>query len=79
MFFNIFWNTVLGDRHLDPGQVPNGARCGQGRMCINSRCVPIVLPAQCNSCSGAFPTCIQDANCHCAVSPQSCSEGKIRL
>ncbi len=33
--------------NFDAGQVANGTRCGEGRVCDTSRCVPVASPTPC--------------------------------
>ncbi|XP_049859100.1 pneumococcal serine-rich repeat protein [Schistocerca gregaria] len=60
----------LGLNEVDPGLVPNGAKCGEGKMCVSQRCMPVgslraaaVCPQNCNG-NGV---CNSRGHCHCAT------------
>ncbi|KAI4460525.1 adam a disintegrin and metalloprotease domain [Holotrichia oblita] len=65
----------LGLSVLDPGLVPDGAKCGDGRMCVNQTCLPVeTVRTRCpNDCSGNG-VCNSLGNCHCNVgfAPPTC-------
>ena len=52
--------------------VPNGAKCGANRMCIDTICAPI--PEEFCSCNNRG-VCNQKSECHCDVgwAPPDCS------
>lgn len=55
-----------GYKSYDPGQVPNGAKCGDNSMCVDSKCVPVPeTPDHCD-CNGRG-TCNQFKECHCDI------------
>ncbi|XP_068625731.1 uncharacterized protein Meltrin [Battus philenor] len=64
----------LGLSDVDPGMVPDGAKCGDNRMCLNQRCVDVdtVKEAIANketavcpsNCSG-HGVCNSEGHCHC--------------
>nr|XP_026498729.1 disintegrin and metalloproteinase domain-containing protein 22 [Vanessa tameamea] len=64
----------LGLSEVDPGMVPDGAKCGEDKMCLNQKCVPVagvveVISQKQNSvcpsnCSG-HGVCNSEGNCHC--------------
>lgn len=63
----------FGLQTVDPGLTPNGARCGEDRMCVNQRCRPLEalwlegVGAQCaGNCSG-HGVCDNTGSCHCEV------------
>ncbi|XP_076058240.1 uncharacterized protein LOC143035271 [Oratosquilla oratoria] len=53
----------------DPGLVPDGAKCGNGKMCVNQKCLPVadlkVSPCP-YSCHGNG-VCNSLGHCHCHV------------
>uniref|UniRef100_A0A336MLR0 CSON003023 protein n=1 Tax=Culicoides sonorensis TaxID=179676 RepID=A0A336MLR0_CULSO len=59
----------LGLETMDPGLAPNGAKCGEGKMCFNQSCVSV------EHLKKSFVTCKDDCNgngicnslgnCHC--------------
>ncbi|KAF2884513.1 hypothetical protein ILUMI_21658 [Ignelater luminosus] len=59
----------LGINEIDPGLVPNGAKCGESKMCVNQKCVSIdslraagrTCPNNCNN-NGV---CNSLGHCHC--------------
>ncbi|XP_055377516.1 putative uncharacterized protein DDB_G0277255 isoform X2 [Condylostylus longicornis] len=71
----------LGLESIDPGLTPNGAKCGDNKMCVNQKCVSIdnfriqgrgiACPENCNG-NGV---CNSKGNCHCFVgfSPPYCN------
>lgn len=58
----------LGLETVDPGLVPNGAKCGENKMCLNQRCTPVEKirgRISCpNDCSGNG-LCDNKGMCHC--------------
>ncbi|XP_046591917.1 uncharacterized protein LOC107216740 isoform X1 [Neodiprion lecontei] len=74
----------LGLNEVDPGLVPDGAKCGTGKMCVNQKCMPVAAmrltsPAgsdACpNNCSGNG-VCNSQGHCHCRLGfqPPRCDE-----
>ncbi|XP_037026148.1 disintegrin and metalloproteinase domain-containing protein 12 isoform X2 [Bradysia coprophila] len=71
----------LGLQSVDPGLTPNGAICGDGKMCIRQKCLSIVslrasgigldCPENCNG----HGTCDNKGHCHCdnGFAPPTCS------
>jgi hypothetical protein len=58
----------LGLDSVDPGLVPNGAKCGTNSICVNQKCVSVKSFLQTNPCyqncnSNGF--CDNKGNCHC--------------
>lgn len=59
----------LGTNQIDPGLTPDGAKCGDGKMCVNQKCRDVL------SLRKQYPSCEQDCNgkgwcnnkghCHC--------------
>lgn len=70
-------NVDLGLQDIDPGLVPDGARCGDQKMCVGQRCVPVAsvrgegCPRNCNG-NGE---CNNLAKCHCrpGFAPPHCN------
>ncbi|KAH8383474.1 hypothetical protein KR009_008880, partial [Drosophila setifemur] len=71
----------LGLQTTDPGLTPNGAKCGEDKMCVNQRCLPVATVRQkgmgraCpDDCSGNG-ICNSQGHCHCDVGfgGESCS------
>nr|CAD7443280.1 unnamed protein product [Timema bartmani] len=67
----------LGLNQVDPGLAPDGAKCGDGKMCVNQKCMSVgslrkggVCP---KACSGNG-VCNSLGHCHCIVgfSPPNC-------
>ncbi|XP_067934583.1 zinc metalloproteinase-disintegrin-like VLAIP-B [Watersipora subatra] len=56
----------VGYKNYDPGQVPNGADCGNNSMCVNSKCVPVPERVELCSCNG-HGVCNQKLECHCDI------------
>ncbi|KAL0811467.1 hypothetical protein ABMA28_009867 [Loxostege sticticalis] len=64
----------LGLSDVDPGMVPDGAKCGKDKMCLNQKCVTVdsvraALQARESSvcpsnCSG-HGVCNSEGHCHC--------------
>lgn len=58
----------LGLDDMDPGLVPNGAKCALDSMCVNQRCVPVNRylmdrPCQYNCNKNGY--CDNEGHCHC--------------
>ncbi|XP_059048466.1 disintegrin and metalloproteinase domain-containing protein 19, partial [Achroia grisella] len=66
----------LGLSDVDPGMVPDGAKCGENKMCLKQKCVDVesvrkmiarkessVIPS---NCSG-HGVCNSEGHCHCDV------------
>ncbi|XP_034254844.1 disintegrin and metalloproteinase domain-containing protein 19 isoform X2 [Thrips palmi] len=61
----------LGLNEVDPGLAPDGSKCGEGKMCVNQKCMAVsslrtgsvvgVCPQNCNG-NGV---CNSKGNCHC--------------
>ncbi|XP_044726818.1 disintegrin and metalloproteinase domain-containing protein 12-like [Chrysoperla carnea] len=69
----------LGLNEVDPGLTPDGAKCGDGKMCINQKCMPVEnlrkssivsCPSDCNG-NGY---CNSKGHCHCKddFAPPNC-------
>ncbi|XP_035208976.1 disintegrin and metalloproteinase domain-containing protein 12-like isoform X3 [Stegodyphus dumicola] len=59
----------LGLFNTDPGLAPNGAKCGEGKACVNQKCVPVssMRKNDCPyDCSGNG-VCNSRGNCHCEL------------
>lgn len=54
----------LGLDVMDPGLVPNGAKCGDNRMCVNQKCIKVYSQCE-NNCYGNG-VCKSDSTCVCA-------------
>ncbi|KAH8247392.1 hypothetical protein KR038_003714, partial [Drosophila bunnanda] len=71
----------LGLQTTDPGLAPNGAKCGDDKMCVDQRCLPVATVRQ----KGMGTPCPEDCNgkgicnsrghCHCDIGfgGESCS------
>lgn len=63
-------NIDLGLQSIDPGLTPNGAKCGDGKMCLNQKCLAIDklrkegLAPECPDCNGNG-ICNSKGRCHC--------------
>lgn len=63
----------LGLNEVDPGLAPDGSKCGEGKMCVNQKCMAVSsLRAGTASAIGACPqncngngVCNSRGNCHC--------------
>ncbi|PNF29078.1 hypothetical protein B7P43_G12631, partial [Cryptotermes secundus] len=63
----------LGLNQVDPGLAPDGAKCGEGKLCVNQKCMAVsslrqqagagVCPQDCNG-NGV---CNSRGHCHCNV------------
>uniref|UniRef100_A0A182IX59 Uncharacterized protein n=1 Tax=Anopheles atroparvus TaxID=41427 RepID=A0A182IX59_ANOAO len=61
----------LGLQKVDPGLTPDGAKCGEGKMCLNQMCVAVeklraagsgtACPENCNGKG----VCNSEGHCHC--------------
>ncbi|XP_048506843.1 uncharacterized protein LOC105688427 isoform X2 [Athalia rosae] len=74
----------LGLNQIDPGLVPDGAKCDNGKMCVNQKCMPVSASrilsspgggACPNNCSGNG-VCNSLGNCHCnrGFQPPRCDD-----
>lgn len=72
----------LGLESMDPGLTPNGAKCGEDKMCVNQKCMALdqVIRAgkgsACeNDCNGNG-VCNSQGHCHCGnnFAPPDCLE-----
>ncbi|XP_054288556.1 disintegrin and metalloproteinase domain-containing protein 12 [Macrosteles quadrilineatus] len=70
----------LGLNEVDPGLAPDGARCGEGKMCVNQKCMEVKdmlasgSVAQCpNNCNNNG-VCNSRGHCHCNMgfAPPNC-------
>lgn len=63
-------NIDLGLESMDPGLSPNGAKCGDQKMCLNQKCLAIDnlrkqgLGIECPECNGNG-VCNSKGHCHC--------------
>jgi hypothetical protein len=63
-------NIDLGLDTVDPGLTPNGAKCGDGKMCVDQKCLPIEnlrntgAALSCPDCGGNG-VCNSKGHCHC--------------
>ncbi|XP_066246766.1 disintegrin and metalloproteinase domain-containing protein 9 isoform X2 [Euwallacea similis] len=59
----------LGTNQVDPGMTPDGAKCGNGKMCVNQRCMDVLsLRKQTPSCErdcNGNGWCNSKGHCHC--------------
>lgn len=66
---------------IDPGLVPDGSKCGDEKICLRQKCVPIdeiraahAAPECPNNCYG-YGVCDNNGRCHCypGYEPPSCT------
>ncbi|CAG7730408.1 unnamed protein product [Allacma fusca] len=57
----------FGTQDVDPGLVPDGAKCGNDKMCVSQKCVPIdsVASPICSGGCGSNGVCNSKGHCHC--------------
>uniref|UniRef100_A0A1B6KWF3 Peptidase M12B domain-containing protein n=1 Tax=Graphocephala atropunctata TaxID=36148 RepID=A0A1B6KWF3_9HEMI len=61
----------LGLNEVDPGLAPDGARCGEGKMCVNQKCMAVenmwaaAKVAQCPNDCNNNGVCNSRGHCHC--------------
>ncbi|RWS29900.1 disintegrin and metalloproteinase domain-containing protein 28-like isoform X2 [Leptotrombidium deliense] len=58
----------LGLDSIDPGLVPNGAKCGDNKMCLNQKCVSVNSVLNVNGCENncnGNGFCDNNGKCHC--------------
>lgn len=68
----------LGLNQIDPGLAPDGAKCGEDKMCVNQTCLSVenlraAGPRCPNNCNGNG-VCNSLGHCHCKDSfgPPTC-------
>lgn len=56
----------FGLQTIDPGMAPDGAKCGDGKMCVKQKCTSVesFKVPQCPDCHGNG-VCNTNGNCHC--------------
>lgn len=61
-----YCNAATSDFGADsPSYVPNGAKCGQDKMCLNRKCVSVTsVRINCADCNGNG-VCNSFGHCHC--------------
>uniref|UniRef100_A0A914ENZ5 Uncharacterized protein n=1 Tax=Acrobeloides nanus TaxID=290746 RepID=A0A914ENZ5_9BILA len=70
VFCRTIRTTYTGTKKTDPGMVPDGAKCGENKMCIDSKCtnhskvVELVPKCDPKDCSN-HGICNNMGNCHC--------------
>lgn len=69
----------LGLDNVDPGLAPNGAVCGENKMCLDQKCVSVDEVKNHNPCpSNCFGNglCDNKGNCHCmdGFAPPDCEQ-----
>lgn len=63
----------LGLQFMDPGLTPNGAKCGDNKMCIDQRCLNIEhlrytgMGKECPENCNGNGICNSKGNCHCNI------------
>ncbi|XP_047526248.1 disintegrin and metalloproteinase domain-containing protein 12 [Pieris napi] len=66
----------LGLSDVDPGMVPDGAKCGDNMMCLNTKCVSVEdvianvakkKTADCPSNCSGHGVCNSEGHCHCEL------------
>ena len=72
--YDLFFIYYTGYKNYDPGQVPNGAKCANNSMCVNSKCTSISTPPDHCDCNG-HGVCNQENQCHCDIgwAPPDCN------
>ncbi|CAH0721226.1 unnamed protein product, partial [Brenthis ino] len=64
----------LGLSDVDPGMVPDGAKCGEDRMCLNQKCISVAALQEqiarrdtsvCPSNCSGHGVCNSEGHCHC--------------
>lgn len=61
----------LGLESIDPGLTPNGAKCGEQKMCVNQQCMDIEylndwgVGMQCKEDCNGNGVCNSQGHCHC--------------
>ncbi|XP_063629939.1 disintegrin and metalloproteinase domain-containing protein 33-like [Cydia splendana] len=76
--------NFVGLRDVDPGLVPDGAKCGPDKMCMQQRCVSVEQVREiaqraagsfCPSNCSEHGVCNSNGNCHCeeGYAPPLCS------
>ncbi|CAG2103974.1 unnamed protein product, partial [Medioppia subpectinata] len=68
----------LGLDTIDPGLVPNGAKCGTNSMCVNQKCVSVKAFLDNNACDNNCNKnglCDNRGQCHCypGYAPPNCA------
>ncbi|XP_068084818.1 uncharacterized protein [Anabrus simplex] len=67
----------LGLNEVDPGLAPDGAKCGEGKMCVNQSCMDVrslrLGASKCKDCNGNG-VCNSRGHCHCEIgfAPPNC-------
>ncbi|XP_044004033.1 zinc metalloproteinase-disintegrin-like crotastatin [Aphidius gifuensis] len=71
----------FGLNNIDPGLVPNGAKCGDNKMCVDQVCMPVekvkekfYIDNSCANNCGGNGVCNSLGHCHCnrGFSPPDC-------
>ncbi|CAH1169140.1 unnamed protein product [Phyllotreta striolata] len=68
----------LGLNQVDPGLTPDGAICGDGKMCVNQKCMSVsslrIHGPQCEKDCNGNGWCNNKGHCHCknGFSPPNC-------
>lgn len=61
----------LGLNDIDPGMVPEGSKCGDGKLCVNQRCIPVeslvIGPKSCPRGCAGNGICNSKGHCHCDI------------
>lgn len=61
----------LGLQNTDPGLTPDGSKCGNGKMCVNQKCMSVEnlrtsgKSAECPENCNGNGICNSNGNCHC--------------
>ncbi|XP_052744907.1 disintegrin and metalloproteinase domain-containing protein 12 [Bicyclus anynana] len=75
----------LGTQDVDPGLVPDGAKCGEDKMCLKQKCVSVLAMREqmsrressvCPSDCSGHGVCNSEGHCHCnaGYAPPLCAE-----
>lgn len=64
-------DTNVGSQSVNPGLSPNGAKCGDGKMCIRQKCLSVEslrasgIGVDCPENCNGHGICNNKGHCHC--------------